>query len=519
MKKLIVTIVLVASCTWQFGCTDFLDVKPIDKLTGNNFYQSQSDVEANINDMYGMLYQKYTSTATAAATGEMRSGVVELNTEPPDVCCNADAGKERYDVIPILAKNDLLAAIDENRLWNEYDLRELTLWDEYYQVIQSANLLIDQLAEGIPALTEKETKRYDAEARFIRNFCYFFMVRLYGDVVYYEKAFQKEALPREGMVSVLNKCIEDLSAVWTALPESFEDPWQKGVRASQGAAIALLMHMNMWNAGFDEVNGGKMYYEATVALGEKLIESNVYRLLPIENFHLVTKGKSDESLFELYYSANYGNSPRNIVHFVEPFIHFPYKQPYYSNQTSFARFKTSYMTSLFPENIGDRRKELWFKGIYSDDFRQFQLLKFAGNIGKTRNEAGLPENTFLIFRYAGVILLQAEALAELGKDGEAIKMLNIVRSRAGTEAYSGPGGKELKDAIFIERAKELIGEGHHYFDLVRTKRILERNWAPNSLTPDQFNRGGWTWPVDRSALNNNPKMTLNNYWLGRSSGI
>ena len=118
-----------------------------------------------------------------------------------------------------------------------------------------------------------------------------------------------------------------------------------------------------------------------------------------------------------------------------------------------------------------------------------------------------------MFRYAEAILLRAEALAELGQDGEAKKMLNIVRTRAEAPPYIGSGGQNLKDFIFMERSRELVGEGHHFFDLVRTRRILNYLWTYNPITLDQFNRGGWTWPISSNALNNNPYMVLNMYWI------
>ena len=96
-------------------------------------------------------------------------------------------------------------------------------------------------------------------------------------------------------------------------------------------------------------------------------------------------------------------------------------------------------------------------------------------------------------------------------------MLNQIRIRAGASSY--PSGNTidangLKDAIFWERAKELMGEGTHYFDLVRTRRVLDRKYTDNPLTPDKFNRGAWAWPINSSALVNNKFMELNNYWIG-----
>jgi hypothetical protein len=92
-------------------------------------------------------------------------------------------------------------------------------------------------------------------------------------------------------------------------------------------------------------------------------------------------------------------------------------------------------------------------------------------------------------------------------------MLNIIRERAKTTLYQGGGGTVLKDAIFTERAKELMMEGHYYFDLVRTGRVTDQQWCFFPLTQSQFDNGGWTWPISTASLNNNPYMQLNNYWL------
>ncbi|WP_448633791.1 hypothetical protein [Pedobacter panaciterrae] len=75
MKKYIICLFIVVSAS-QYGCKKFLDITPIDKLTGNNFYKTREDMEANITDMYGELFDKYTRTAFAGATGEFRSGEV-----------------------------------------------------------------------------------------------------------------------------------------------------------------------------------------------------------------------------------------------------------------------------------------------------------------------------------------------------------------------------------------------------------------------------------------------------------
>ena len=536
MKKFIICLFISVSAS-QYGCKKFLSITPIDKLTGNNFYQSKDDVETNITDMYGQLFEKYTRTAFAAATGEFRSGEVipaaqggegragsarigGHTRQTPD-----PRGSTDKQTIPFTDVNDrlLLDVLNISRGWGGYRFDNLTIWNEYYRVIQAANLLVSKVAEGIPGLTDEDSKRYDAEARFIRSLCYFQMVRLYGDVVYYTDAYQKDPLPRENMVSVINQCIADLKDHRNNLPLVFTDPSLKGVRATRGAAIGLLMNMYMWNAGFDIPNRNK-YYEETASLGDEIMKSNAFRLLPLSEWATVVKGRSDESLFELFRTLNYNTNLDNPYEqanayspFGDAFIHFPYKQPEYTHRYSFSVFTSAYMTKLYPD-AGDQRLITWFVAPFDQNAETFQLRKFALNTFADANNPNLdlnPDNTYMIMRYADAILLRAEALANLGKDSEAITVLNVIRARALAPLYpAGSGDTNLKDAIFLERSKELMGEGSRYFDLVRTRRVLSKDWTDNPLSADKFNRGGWTWPIDASALTNNPYMTLNSYWIG-----
>ena len=500
-KRTFYTIILLGSLVSP-GCKKFLDIQPIDKLSGNNFYQSREDVVANIYDLSRKLFNKVNQTHFIGATGEYRSG--EVLAEP-----QADGGPSRT-YVEVLGRNDLLTLLAGNQPWDFYNFTAITDWTEYYQVIQGANILISKLNKGIPGLSETEAKQFLAEAAFARSLAYFFMVRLYGDVPYFTDAFHSTALPREKMVTVMNNTIEDLKKYKDNLPWSYSDPALKGVRASRGSIIALLMNMNMWNAGFDKGNAEK-YYEETATLGNELIASNAYRLLPLIEWSNVVKGRSDESLFEFYRSVNYGDNNSLVGPISDMFLHYPYKRPEYTHRVSFAYFRAEYMQKLYLGS-SDGRSTAWFdENIYADNGK-FMMLKYAQNSYASGDELDNPDNTFMIFRYAGEILLCAEALAELGRDDEAIKLVNVVRDRALAGHYTGGGGQDLKDFIFLERSRELMGEGHHYFDLVRTRRILSSSWTYNVLTLDKFNRGAWTWPINRNAMNNNPYMTLNDYW-------
>ena len=509
MKRFLIYITIAVSALSLNSCKEFLEVEPIDKLTGNNFYKSEADVQAAINDLSLKFFNKVTETHFIGAVGEYRAGEVLHDPE-------AEHSPEARAFVEVLGKNRLLELLDGGKPWMRdnvvnYHFERIIDWRAYYQIVQGAGIIIAKLNEGVPGISEAMKSQYIGEATFARCLAYFFMVRLYGDVPYYTDPYHVEPLPRESMVSVMNKCIEDLKSKKDGMVWSHGDPAFKGVRATRGSAIALLMNMNMWNAGFDRGNATK-YYRATADLGAELIKSNAYSLLPLEQWANVIKGRSDESLFELFRTINYSESVNQLAPTADLFLHYPYKRPFFRWEKSMTYYRAGYMMKLYPDGVTDRRKELWYENIFANN-GDFMMLKYAQNSFINNEESTNPDNTFLIFRYAESILLRAEALAELGEDDEAIKMLNLVRTRAQASQYAGGGGAVLKDFIFMERSRELMGEGHHFFDLVRTRRILSATWTYNPLTLDQFNRGGWTWPISANALRNNPFMVLNSYWL------
>ena len=78
-------------------------------------------------------------------------------------------------------------------------------------------------------------------------------------------------------------------------------------------------------------------------------------------------------------------------------------------------------------------------------------------------------NNYRSIRFADVLLMAAEAHNKSGNDGVARAYLNRVRNRAGLVDTSA-SGTALEDAIYFERRLELVGEGHQFFDAVRTGR-------------------------------------------------
>ena len=393
-------------------------------------------------------------------------------------------------------------------------------WREFYKVIQSANILIAEI--GRTSVPKAEAEAFKAEAVFMRSLAYFFLVRNFGDVPYYTDAYHQEPLPRTNMVTVLQAIASDLNQILVDDPDAAYLPWaqvsldKKAIRGSRGAVLALLMHVNMWLAGFDESHKTS-YYEAVVNYGEQLVNQNggTYTLLPLSQTNTIFRGGSSEGIFEIAQNPSY-ISGNEVFEFKAVFANEVMCSVYSpAKSTPNLCYTYDFLTKIYPPSETDDRVDAWFdENIYSTlDGAPKEILKFE-NPDIYNDGGALTANAGnqVVFRLADAILLYAEALADLGtNDGKACELLNRIRTRAGASTLS-LSGDDLKDAIYWERVRELMGEGHYFYDLVRTGKVCDNNYCYHPITRSEFREGAWTWPISKTAQENNTLITLNNYW-------
>lgn len=499
------------------GCKKFLNVEPLDKLSGNNFWKTQKDVEQFTAGLYNNLRTGITRSCLWPV-GDFRNGAMTTS----------NGLYPNRDYIHYLTNNNLWSCInvvwdrsspdyDPNTAWWSTYTRfdRLTDWKYFYQIIQSANILYDNVMDvDDPSFSPASKAQYKAEASFIRCFVYFIMVRIWGDVPYYTDAYNQKPLPRMPMVSVLENCIKELNVEKEYLPWTYEDPTNRAVRAMRGGAIALLMHMNMWCAGF---SGDKAeFYQATDSLGKELEageQEGACKLLPINEQNIIFKGRSQESLFEIPQNLNYNEGFVSDVNGTMAY----YVYPSTNNdqyQKTVAYWIPRFLEQVYPKDVPDKRREFWFDETMDKDDGTFRFLKFS-NLYIIDPSTGhkSSDNSIIVFRYADAILLRAEALADLGQDDEAISELNRIRARADAPLYPAANDKNLSDAIFWERCKELMGEGYYFYDLVRTQRIINPKYCYHPMSYSAYSQRAWTWPLNPSVTTHDPLVTLNSYWL------
>lgn len=506
-KNISIVLVLIISCTFT-GCK--LDVDDEEKLPGDKFWTgTPENAEAFMLSIYQCLRTATTSNGFFLYSGDLRCAPISNYTSK--------------DKIYTLLTNDM------KTYRSHYDSKEegksttcgaIYNWKNMYRVVQSANIMLEEVS-NIRGLSEKEVAAYKAECIFLRSIAYFFMVRLFGDVPYYTKAYAASPLPRTPMVTVLKNCLNDLQYVLDRDQDETILPWRKGnsnVRANRGGALILMMHINMWLACFDNTNAISYYSEVKrLAEVNSWVDGDIYSLLPITQTSLLFQGDSKEGIFEIAQNLttdevfDTGNT-------------WTYKVAFecLSKTTPEMIYSKVFLTDLYPEEEIDRRKDLWFKNMIYDeqgeviaDSREIEIVKLL-NIDQHNSKVIPNSGNYIVFRLADAILLYAEALDKLGETDKALTELNRIRDRAGATLVTQDN--ILSDAIYWERVRELMGEGQYFYDLVRTERLCDSNSAVFSdgtgyrEKKANFVQGAWTWPIYKGALSDNPYVSKNLYW-------
>ncbi|SMC59141.1 RagB/SusD family nutrient uptake outer membrane protein [Pedobacter nyackensis] len=486
------------------GCKKFLNVTPIDALSGNNFWQTKQDVEGFTNGIYSRLKSKIGGNVMMPALDIRGNFVKVVGTIESD----------GNNVFNRLISNNLKPIVTATTTYDNR-LKTIMNWDAWYDIIAASNILYVEV-DKVPStsLSDHDKKRYKAEAVFMRNLSYMFLCKLFGDAIYYTEAYHSKALARTPQLEVMKKCIADMNAAKNDLPTAYTESSLIGFRPTKASAVALLMHLNMWAAAW-ETKDKTDYYRSVLTLAEEMATYTNYYLLPINtsNTMKIFKGRTAENLFGVLQDYNYGETFAAYAGYSYFFSHYPYRGSV-TKTTSFMTYEKDYINKLFPSGSADERLSAWFEN-YNADNNTFQFKKFI-NVYATGSGSNLNVNSddsAIIFRLPDALLLAAEAAAELDDDLRAQGYVNQVRSAASATAFTS-SGQTLKDDIYAERCRELIGEGHFFFDLVRTKRAVNTEYTKNPISVGNFNSGAWTWPLTISATERaaNPKLVGNTYW-------
>jgi hypothetical protein len=263
------------------GCQPDLELAPLDQITTSTFYRTEADARSALNAAYSPLQAMYGHEYTA-----------ETILTPTTVAAD--------DGIPFLQGN-----ADRVALWNYrfVPVNSWTsgIWSVSYQAIQRANVVI----ERVPAIQMEEAlrNRFVAEAKFLRAFHYFNLVRFYGGVpVVTTETNSLSGLqaPRATVGQVYEVIVNDLKEAETILPLTY--PATETGRATRGAAKGLLAKVYLTQAGNTP---GSPNWALAAAKAKEVMDLGVYDLIEdyAKVFEVSSRG-GKENVFEVTFARD-----------------------------------------------------------------------------------------------------------------------------------------------------------------------------------------------------------------------
>jgi hypothetical protein len=457
------------------GCKkSFLDVPPQGQQPTQQFWQSQGDATKAINAMYANLRSWPLVAFAPIAVESLGSDDAEKGSDPGDATFMND-----FD--------NFTATSTEGQLSD--------FWNGEYQQINLCNQVLD----NIPAINMDATlkARYLLEAKFLRAYCYFRLVRAFGDVplrLHVPKDASEYNIPRTPKAQVWAAIEQDLIDA-AGLPNSYTGAADVG-RSTKGAALALHAKVSMYQGKWNDV---KTYTDQVISLGIYSLFPNFEKLFRVENKN------SSESIFEIQCALIPGNPAASNSQY---------------SQVQGVRGVTGGgwgfnvpTTDLVNEfESGDPRLNatIIFRGTNTVEGDAIPntvpnpMYNYKSYVPFTMYVSGYNEGcqqNIRVIRYADVLLMNAEANNELGNSASALTSLNAVRARARAGNNSilpnvtFTTQAALRTAIWHERRVELAMEFDRYFDVIRQGRGLAvfgiKGWKANKNE---------VWPIPQSEI-------------------
>jgi len=480
------------------GCSKFLDEKDPSNLTVESFYTKPADAESAVNAIYQSVNGIY-SGAYGFGGGLSPWLMLEFATG----LAETDLGEATPNLLVRSLTNN--ADNSEGKLW----------WDLSYQGIANANLAISKIP-GI-SMDENEKKQLLGQAKFLRAFYYYNLVRIFGNIPLITSTVSlssPDMYPKQDSVAnIYSLIVQDLmSADSAGLPYL-----DASGRVSQGAVQSLLASVYLTMAGYP-LNKGTAYYQKAADEAEKVIQSGKYSLFPsYDDLHTPDKKNTGENIFMAQYAPyispsgwqsaiipyNMGisayDSQSGAIFVNQEFADSYEKGDKRAEEKQF--FYTKYTLSA------DRSKTIDLGGTYI--YKLFDV-----EAQNTTASSGL---NWPIMRYAEVLLIYAEASNEVsGPTPQAYDAINKIRERAELPKLSGLSKDQFRKAVWEELWHELCYEDKTWFNMVR----LRKAYNPVTDNFDNFVGHKFTYgpvlqekdllfPIPQYEIDNNKNLVQN----------
>lgn len=462
-KKLkLILFILISVLT--VSCSNILDIDPISYINEEAFWSDNNDANLGVIAIYDAMQRNY--RGNHFYWGEFRA----------DNFMNSDQ------------ENAFVSSLINNDLTQSFTYVQ---WNHLYTMIFRANKAISKIP-----LIENFDRNLLGEAYALRAYAYFDAYRTWGDMpliitseLVLDGDYLQERAPKEDVINLVLSDIAEAEKLITTQNNDY--------RFSKASVLAFKGRVYMYLAGLedDETTAQDYYVTAKGALDD-LVAMNSYELTTTQeewrnlflNDPINYPGQGQrgpELILSLRYDLGTDGDRASSVNAI--FLNgIPSN---YVNEDLVIEWKTK----------NDYRYEESVSNIQQSDKKR-ECVKYA----KSTFNARIDDTNIVLFRYADMLLLLAEAENQLGHPELAFDLVDEIRVARKLELVTRSEYTtidEIEDLILEERRFELFGEGTRWWDLVRTGNAKK---GDEYLTEEEI-----LWPIYFRHLIDNPKLTQN----------
>jgi len=413
------------------SCKKFIEVdSPPTSVNGGNAYADNTTASAVLTGIYARMSNRWTS-----------GDVTSLSLFPELSSDNLSLFENSNTYYLLHYQNAIDPQYTTTNGFSPY-------WNNLYQLIYTANAAIEGVTDS-ETLTPGVKQRCLGEAYFIRAFCYFYLVNLYGNLpIVVSTDYEVNAkLARSPVTEVYALIESDLGQAKSLLDTRYVDATllaatTERVRPNSTAASALLARVYLFE---------KKYIQAESEASAVISQSTNYGTTALNAIFLKN---SRETIWALQpVKANFNTDEG--FNFIPSASGLNSTNPFYLNPNLMSSFEA-----------GDLRRSSWTSSLVQGGITYYYPTKY-----KVKTNATQTEYT-IVLRLSEQYLIRAEARNEQDNTAGAQSDLNVIRNRAGLGNTPANVQATLRAAILKERRSEFFTEwGHRWFDLNRTGNI------------------------------------------------